>query len=277
MKKEHWKYLSLSFSIISTLLLVYSVVLPAVTGINMIDVSTEQKNSGLSIDDMVMNIDREGTLKVTPTNIPVTVDGIDQSQEEYTRGAYVCYDYWWGQLVGFGGETRHINGYRLGIARHGTPTESLFMGICDEDSLDYTKAKTVEVPPSALAESDKLYWMGLDFLDSPVAIFGSYKPVFFCASDDVHTDGNYWLWAIAEDNPYDGQYDFRAYDFDSDDFINFEADWDGTFLVYTEEAGGGEPPVISISINTYIQTAGLISLLGAVLSGTKYGILVGWL
>lgn len=269
MKKEHWKYLSLSLSIISIILLLYSTIAFAIEP-SMINVDTHRENNDLSINDILLK-DKNKAFISADMNIPPT--GVDQYQNEYTNTVFVTYDYWWGQLVGFGGETRHITGYCMGIARRGIPTEPLIMGICDEDSLEHTAIKMVSLQPSYLEEADTVYWIGLDFSDSPVTVYGDYKPMLFCASDDVSTDGNFWMWGISETNPYDGQYDFKLYDYATSSFVNHEANWDGTFLVFTEEASAGDSPVITITTSSWVvasQALGILSLLGGVVSGIKF-------
>ena len=277
MKKEHWKYLSLSLSIISTIFLVYSVVLPAVTGINMTEHSIQPINTNdLSVEDIFINPSSNMALSITPIGVALTSIGLDQVQDEVTGAVYISSSYWWGQGVALG-EYKNINGYQLAVGKHGNPTHPLHLGITASSGI-VTFERVIEVPASALPDEDTLYFVGSTFEDNPY--YENY-PVLACASDDDQTDGNYWMLGYSENNPCPGTCRMTSYNFDTGHWVVLGGteNWDAAFAIYTEEAGGGgggEPPVISISINTYIQTAGLIALLGAVLSGTKYGTVVGW-
>ena len=242
----------------------------------MVDVQTSVIHNDLSVDEITIIPSRDMAFKMISSDASLTGMGLDQSQETITGAVYVSSSTWWGQLVDFGGETRHINAYMLWVGRRGMPTDPLYMGISDVNSLQNVFIHVVELHADALAEEDTLYWFGASFEDSPVAIYGAYKPVLACISDDDQNDGDYWMWGFSNLNPYDGQYDFRLYDASSDSWVNHEANWDGAFLVYTEEADISEPIIgISVSFDTVLQNIGFISLIGACLSGVKYGLVTG--
>ena len=269
MKREHWKYLSLTFSIISIISLVYAFV-PGINGLNIIEPTDIPYTTIDSVSSKVGILDTSLTLTIIPTGI-----GLEQVQDEVTGAVYISSQFWWGQGVALG-EYKHINGYQLGIGKHGNPALPVYLGISDSSGLNDCFERVIEVPASAIPEEDTLYFVGATFENQP---YEENYPILACITDDDHTDGDYWIYGVSENNPCSGTCRLGLYDFDSDawhvpgDMENY----DGTFAIYTEEAaGGGTPPSISISITSYVQTVGFIALLGACFSSIKYGMVIGW-
>jgi len=281
MKKETWKYMSLGLTVISIVLLLYSIVLPNVTGLNVTEMPlTSIQTTEGDIDDIVSNSE-----KIPFTVIPTGI-GVEQYQDQVTGAVYVSNQLWWGQGVRFpknvGGETRHINGYELGIGRHGTPTEPLYMGISDSTGLMNKFVRIIEIPPNALPDEDTLYFVGATFESQP---YTATYMVLAAITDDDQTDGNYWMWGYTDQNPITND-NMVIWDFSNerwnayvDGIPNFD-DWDATYVVYSEEAGGGgggDPPHVTIFINSYTTALGILTLLGGCFSGIKYGLVVGWI
>ena len=268
MKKEHWKYLTLSLSIISLVFLAYGFMFSSASGVNVTEYAPIAIES-TSYDAVTISL-------AGPVQTGVS-DGIEILQDEWTAALYISRQrpaVGYAQSIVFDG-IRHTNGFDMLIARIGEPTEPIVLSIDYQKSIgeSYQGQRSTQIYSDDLPKESILYWVGHSFGENP---FVEDSLFVTAVSIDDQTDGNYWVWAFSDENPYTGGMMLKI----NQDLTygTVDSDWDGTFAIYTEEAAGGgdEPPVISISINTYIQTAGLISLLGAALSSIKYGLVVGW-
>lgn len=280
MKKEYWKYVSVTLSILSVVLLVYSFLSPGVMAVGPENLSTP--------------IGTVPTLDITPSIIlPTAVDPIntDQVQDQasasyyigYLGGANGCYK----QMIS--NEREPFIGFSIAIGKHGTPTEPLLIGVLKkgnegfESPLDGDNYHVLGgLSPDINIPDDQLVWIDMDFASMPY----NKKLVNIAAiSLDDPTDGNYWFWGFATGNVYqdDAVGDIHdtpcRWSWDNERWsIGGMTNEDFTFVTYTEGGTGGEAPSINITVNTMVTTGtGIICLLGACFSSIKYGMIVGWI
>lgn len=294
MKKEKfWKYMSLILSVVTIVLLVYSYMFPVGAMSNLIEVPQSSGGVATGVVDLseIENLYSQARYHLTPVVRPYgsqplpMSSGIEEKNEVYDGYVYVGLDLidpytvtWWSQGIVFDTyPDTDVTGYQVLVGRHGTPTHPLRIGIASPIGLDEYWDYIIDIPPSACEQQDTLYWLGAMFEDSP------YTPsvnlmILAAITGDTKTDGNYWVWGISTGNDYPKSI-MCAYHI-SDNWVQIPGTeaWDTDFRVYT--AGSSPPPqepVISISVSTYVVTAGLITMLGAALSSVKYASIVGWI
>jgi len=271
MKEKTWKHISILLLIVSICFFTYSVFSPVSDSIKTIKQQpiTVTKTG---VEKITLN---PGILSDSPKLLsPPDGSGLEVIQNKYNAGLTVCVEYRaWGQTLVFD-ETKHVTGIGIGIARKGTPSDYIAIGIGDNKYPIFHKKKYItfdDVP-----EENTVYWCEYIF-GTPWVVNEGEKLVLMVATGAPYDANNYWMWAISTQNPYpDGRIIQKSSDGSKWDYPSDYADWDGTFYVYTQEAAV-QPPSISISMNAGSLALGTLTLLGAILAGIRYGILIGML
>jgi len=262
MKEKNWKYLSILLLIVSILFLAYSIYTPNSTGISL------EKSTILE----------KGTLTVlTPGTIPLDVPsgaGLELIQDKFTAGLIITYNHRaWGQTIVFDSQ-KHVNGIWIAVARVGMPSEPIGFGISRNDKPFFERSNWIYA--DELPQENTGYWIECYFTNKPWVVNAGEKLVIEVASASEWDENNHWLWLISTQNPYpSGRIIQASSDWTHWDYPSDYANWDGTFAVFTEEAAP-QPPVISVTLSP--GTAGILgslTLLGAILAGLRYGILIG--
>ena len=280
MKKEYWKYVSVTLSILSVVLLVYSLVFSSAMALKPENISISTGTSAPTLD-------------ITPSIIiPTAVDPLNTDQVQDPTD--VCY--YIGYLGGNNGCYKQLIvndrepyiGFSVAIGKHGTPTEPLLIGVLKignegfESPLDGDNYHALGgISPDINIPDDQLVWIDADFASMP---YNKKQVNIAAVSTDDPTDGNYWFWGAMSGNPYQDDAPGNIHDTPGQWHwanerwgIGGMDDEDFAFITYTEGGTGGEPPSINIVVNTLVTTtSGILCLIGACFSGIKYGVLVGW-
>lgn len=280
MKKEHWKYVSVTLSILSVVLLVYSFAFPGAMAIKPVDLPTSM--------DTAPTFDITPSIIIPTANDPINIDQVqDQASSAYYIGYIGSNDGCYKQLVY--NDRESFIGFSVAIGKHGTPTEPLYLGVLKignegfESPLDGDNYHALGgLSPDINIPDDQLVWIDMDFTSMP---YNKRNVNIVALSLDDPTDGNYWFWGVMTGNPYQDDSPGDIYDTPGQWYWDDErwsiggmADEDFTFVTYTEGGTGSEPPSINITVNTMVTTGtGIICLLGACFSGIKYGLIVGWI
>jgi hypothetical protein len=273
MKKENWKYLTMVLVIAGVLSLIFS----SVTAFPS-EMSVNQTNTGETCE--MINIGTQKAYIITDFD----PDELDQMQDLLT----VYYK------IGVGdsgcsisqpavNDREPMTGFQVAIARHGTPSSDLYIGIMypyDNDPFvgdNYILLGALSA--SSVPQADTFYWFGIDCSGSPLDI-SSGPPAMsvVLVSVDNPDDSDYWMWGGGSPNPYP-VYRPRGWNTQANEWQNdmLPDGWniDMCFVTYTTSGGGGEAPNITISTTTWVTTGlGIFSLIGAFLSGSKY---FGWI
>jgi len=266
MKKKSWRNITLVLIIIGASLFVFSFS-PVATTFPMersiASISTE--HSGSVRLENVEKANQQATVS------PYFVGQLDQSQESVSFVFYVgfiwpdagCY------AQAYRNDELPMIGFQVGIGKHGTPTEPMYIGVMEYrwDPLNLANYHVVaELLPSAIPADDTLYWFGIDFSDNPL---NEYKSHIICVSVDDPSDGNYWMWGAQEGNPYYAWLPSN-WRWDVEDRA-VDSGYDLTFRTYTGDGGGVAPSItITSSYQVASQALGLLSFVGAAIAGIKY-------
>lgn len=206
-------------------------------------------------------------------------EAIDQIQDSFPGGLnqYIGNDPLTGnnllfRQTGFN-DREPWNGFEVIIARHGMPTEPLYIGIRDDTS-NYLDPLTGDydylgyIDASGLPASDAFYWVGKEYQIPGITANDEWAIILISANDGGFD--NYWMWACSDQNPY-SRGEARGWN---------GAEWvtayggvvDLCFRTYTIPNGGEEPTIAITATYTVIPMAfGFLSLLGAaVVTGVRY-------
>jgi len=271
MKKNNWKYMMIVFIVITLLCL--SIVVVYQDQIILPHKTMENK----------LNYSDHDLRRLSSKNSPTTIfeEGNLLLSNEQSDASELIDRYWWcAQSIVLPHDeypVMHFTGVSIEVSRHGMPDGDLYIGLMhvasDMTDIDHLFEYCGFWPE--LIPEDTPIWLGFEFSEPVESINTLFLVVFTYATPDY--PNNYWTWRIATDNPVDSglsgvdclyYYDFDYNHWDREDIW----DCDGTYRIYAQE-GGQEPPSISISSNTTVAIAtytGIISLLCAVVSGTKY-------
>ena len=277
MKKEYWKYLSASLTIISVILLVYTFVSPSIADPIM------KNNANLTTEiDITDNF--ENAKRVTLTTLDP--NALDQSQGTTGSPSGIAIGYnpsagfgYWAMQLGYN-DREPLSGFQVMVSEHGTTTDLLLIGLM-KGQLDPTDSRNWlwygALNPGTLPKKDTYYWLTVEF-DTPISIKAGQQWYITLISADKTDTSHFWAWGANPSNPYSRGMT-RTWAGGSTWNALSGGTYDCCFKTYTVVGGGGggEQPSVTISINTYLQTIGFISLLGACVSGIKYGTLVGWI
>lgn len=278
MKKEHWRYVTIMLSVASAILLIYGIVCPGGSGINMTNtmitpnyIGNDEATTATHIFEK--DISDGVSVRIIPMDAILVGGELYAEQTIVDHFAVISNDMWWGENFGFGGETHSISAFHLAVGRVGNPSEPVILGLSSLTNI-FEWYKLTEFPASAFPE-EGLYWVEVT-LDTPLETQG----VVLATATNQLLDypNNYWMIGFAMgSNPYNlGTFVTTQPSEETVWHIGPDVNDDAAFRVYTS-VPSIEPPVVYISINTYVQTAGFIALIGAALSSIKYGILAGWL
>ena len=175
-----------------------------------------------------------------------------------------------------------LTGFLIPIMEHGTCTESLYIGFLysslTKDPSDWNNWIWVgALSPCSLPQKDTFYWVGYDFENEPLSPpinAGTEWRICCISAQNMQSTNSWWGWACRDDNPYNRG---MTYGWDGSRW-NGDPNYDCLFVTYTVEAPQPDPPVISISISSWVvasQGTGMLCLIGAVISGFKgFGIYV---
>ena len=272
MKKKLWLYMAIAFAIAGILLFTYAFTFDTVSAVKSATIfhqyTFEAKLKHMKYLDMV------SIQSLDP-------DQLDQSQEQIGNDvkAYAIGPMWVCQ--GVKNDRSPIYGFSmiLGEYHEGVPTtEPIYIGITsslltgsqlyDLDNWDAVGYMN----PGTLPEIGVFYWVTYE-LNTPLNIpAGQTFYIIAISEDQSYGDVNWWQWATAGDlgdvYPRGSNYVYNGESWDDS--------WrDMCFRTYTTPNGGngdGEPLQITITSNYQVaaQFIGSLSLLGAVVSGTKY-------
>jgi len=176
-----------------------------------------------------------------------------------------------------------MKGFQVAVARHGSPSYMLYMGIMYPNYGTPAKSSSyiilgginaVDVP-----EADTFYWFGVDFSNSPLDIpSGPPAMGVVLFSPDDPDDDNYWMWGGGSPNPYPT---YRPRGWNTEDkawqneMLPDGGNVDMCFVTYTTTGGGGDVPVINITSTSWITAnIGFACLIAAAVSGCKWAALV---
>lgn len=273
-KKKLWKYITMIFTIAGIGLWIFSAV-----GMGMDSIIESGVSSHRTFDE-------PSSLQIN--NIVITSfdpRDLDQAQETTGSPNGICIGYnpsqgygYWAMQLGYN-DREPLTGFQVAILEHGNPTKPIYIGIM-RGQLD--PAAWVNwiwygyLNPGSLPQKDVYYWVGADFSNNPIDIEAGEEWYIAVISIDPTTGNNHWAWGCNPDNPYP-----------RGNLLNWDVTWkniagtpdfDGCFRTYTTEGQQPpqEPPAITITSNYQIisQFLGSLSLLGAVISGTKYSMVV---
>lgn len=263
MKEKTWKYMSIVLIIISIVVLL-TVFYPLNDDVLTLSNNVTLKKIG---NINVTKINSEKVVFTAPEKT-YTPSGVEVSQTKLTGGLIISKYHGWIQTIQLNG-TRHVNKVEFGIARKGMPDDVIAFGITKKGSYWYGE-RWATISPEDLPEEYAAYWISVEFKSNPWIDDDIWIGVVSTADQ---TDSAYWMWAYSDQNPYPGGDMIKVREDWS--FDGHETEYDGTFMVYTEEAAP-QPPQISISIQTQVLTS-LVLLFAGVISMIRYLVLIGML
>jgi len=281
-KKLVYKKIFFILTIFGALILIYSLFQPAIA-------------MSPDLNNIVVDISKRPTLRnfhdrgitISSSN-PINVD---QFQNDVSAGAfYIGYlgghDGCYKQLIN--NERSPFIGFDVAIGKKGTPTEPLYIGVLKnglegyESPLDSNNWHVQGSLPGNFDMPDNtLNWINADFSSNP---YDKTRVNIVLISLDDPTDGNYWMWGYATDDPYvDGDPDIRQdvpcrliwsnQDGVPQWSIDVQDKDDFAFVTYSEGGVAPNPPDITITTSSSVsavQSVGVLTLFGGVLSGIKF-------
>lgn len=262
MKKEHWMYMTVIL-FTAAMLLMFGSFYAASPNI----ITTPQYNFIGSIDEPI-HMDNIAILSLDP-------DALDQVQTSGDNSVAIGSSSW---LMQSGYNDREpFTGFLMCIAEHGTTTQPIYIGVMLSplDPQDWDNWAFVGVlNPDVLPKKDTFYWIGFDLESDPLPIDAGEDWYLLAMSMDDPSDGNCWAWKIDDQQSYSRG---TAMAFDGNNWHS--GPYDMAFKTYTIEGNGGGDGEPSVTITSTYQVAvyqflGSVSLLGAVISGTKYFLVV---
>ena len=294
MKKKSWKKITLALIIIGCLFLVFSA-FPILADYTPPSTSTNYTSPSINIDNWDIDIKNAEITEV----ISLDPNTLDQSQEimngyfKIGIGAY----YWMAQSVK--NDREPLTGFYVAVARHGKPTMGLLFPAPLYIGIIYPTSKSNPENPNnfnilgkitseQLPENDKFYWMGLDLSSNPINIPPEtfFHIVVISEAMDIGYQ-NYWMLGvtIGTDTSKDaynrgvlGHWLFQKGWWECGDLSHCA--YDMAFATYTvpgdngngNGGNGGGPPTITITSNHQVisQVLGLMSFIGAAISGIKF-------
>lgn len=279
-KKKKWKYVFLMFIVLAIIIFsfnyMYDPMAAAVTSKSLQKLDFEQ----------IISPDYPIPFAIYLQGIDP--DTLDQSQETlgpsgdqiYAIGVNSMGGLWVGQEVI--NDRSPLTAFSVCVGRHGSPSDSLYVGIMIGSLLDPPELYNLnnwdlvgEIKASILPKQDVLYWVTGDISSNPLQISAGQSFYIVVVSNDINTDDTLWVWGFGGNSntyPPGANCWFSGQNWES-------AAWgDCIFRSYTTSDGDGNgvPPDISISIQSQVVTEiiGIVSLLGAFISGTKS---LGWI
>lgn len=274
MRKGHWKYLSLTLSIVGIFLILLSMFFPATfqEAGRAAYGQTVTSTFGVGEADGIQ-IAADGLLTVTPADLDP--NNLDQHWETYSH-AYAVGPMWY--LQSFKDIRCPMLGFSVLISRTEViPEEPLIIGLVASqlegaDLYDTSNWLVAGSLPADALPDQNWYWISLEF---SLIVQPEETCYIVCVSNDMDpNDEHYWRWAVQYPT---GGYDrgqFFIYDFDNEEWTG--RNYDACFRTYSAGWLPPEPPIVQIasSYTVVSQFFGSLSLIGAVISGIKYFTLV---
>jgi hypothetical protein len=230
MEKNHWLIAVISFIVVGTLLIVYTVIPMD----NIIQPGTYNSTDPLDLSEIS---------QVTSANhfiADLDPGELDQSQELREGMVYIGYP-----VPGFCLSQEVVNdrdnllGFSVLIRTLGyTPPTALYFGIMKEldDPLQAESWDILYYLENVMINS--WTWMSLEFsVPMDIAEGESFHIVLFSADDPL--DGNCWYWGCSAEEEYNGNVHY--WNFDSGSWV-ISSGLDMCFRTYTEEEDDPDPP-----------------------------------
>lgn len=276
-EKKRWFYATITLAVLGLSLLSY--------GIYASNPSTQTLTGENEVNSFEIDIkpfENKANIKsLSPSIYQVSdfdPDAIDQIQNSFPGGL----NQYIGTYSGINNLYRQTglnerepwNGFEIIIARHGMPTEPLYIGIRDDISYgldpltgDYDFLAYIDA--SGLPNADTFYWVGSDYQIPGITANDAWTIILISANDGGFD--NYWMWACSDQNPYprgEGQH------WNGAEWVTaYDGVLDLCFRTYTIPNGnGGEEPTITITTTYTVipMLFGGLSLIAAVVTGTKF-------
>ena len=200
---------------------------------------------------------------------------IDQQQTKvdmgYLIGPVTNNRGWYAQAVQ--NDRTPCDAFSVTIGYHGNPDKKLYCGLMSplmDPRLipdNYQRIAWIDMSIMGHYDPDTVYWLRVDNSYTPFP--GKIFSLVF-VTEHVPTSEDYWFTGAGSNNPYPRQV-CRSWCFQEEHWCSAITD-DLCFKTYTAPDGGGdEEPAISISTNSWVvtQTMGILSIVGAVISGVK--------
>ncbi|MBS3748180.1 MAG: hypothetical protein KGY67_00585 [Candidatus Thermoplasmatota archaeon] len=279
MEKKNWKIITIMLIVFAVFLLIYPVV-------SQPDASNTVK----------INHDMSGTKNIrirkaeTPTIFTdLSNNQIDQFQDVLGNEvksvavgpSWVC--------QGVVNDRRPMYGFSILIGEHGTSSEPLIFGLMNarlegNDLYDTSNWDVVAVlNPDTLPEKDTFYWVSVEFDGSIHYAEDELFQIVAVCEDYGYEDNTWFFWGVSGDkgSVYSRG---RAWKYVNDKWEVWSDAGDTTFITYTtetdeppdDEPDPDNPPDLDVSFSTTVlsQTIGVFSLVGALVSGSKF---YGWI
>lgn len=275
MEKKHWKITTIVLVIFAVFLIAYPVV------------SQPDSSNTISIKENTVIKEVRVRQAITPTiYTDLSQNQIDQYQDVIGNEvktvpigpSWVC--------QGFVNDRRPMYGFSILVGEHGTSSKPLIFGLMNarlegSELYDTSNWDAVAVlNPNTLPEKDKLYWLTVEFNDFSLHYADNEKVQIVAVCEDYDYEDNTWFfWGCSGDkgNVYG---DGKAWRYENEQWVVWDDVGDTCFITFTTETSDppngepdpDEPPSLGISLTTSVisQTAGIISLIGAILSGSKF-------
>lgn len=257
MKKKNWKRVAIIFIVLGFVLWGISAFISPATILESSDYTfTGTLEDPIRVDNLIIT-------SLDPADL-------DQQQSEVTMYYVVGSDssgcYWIMQSVW--NDRFPFTGFQIALGEHGTTTEPIYIGVMSDeyDPTNWDKWEVIgRLDPGVLPEKDTLYWVGLDLEDDPLQI--GRRCYVLAISEDGPLNGNYWIWGVSTNEPY-----LRGTGMNWGGSGWTDVAMDTCFRTYTIEGPPSEPPDITITTTSQVvtQVLGSLSLLGALIAGTRY-------
>ena len=246
----------------------------------------------------MIDINQAGTLNTSLEDIPnsapspeynnptilsdLTNDMIDQQQLDLNGGIPFTPSTTSFSAQEFENYRDPLKGISFVVARVGNPSYPLSICLIRGDEW----IGLAELPSNAIAEPQHYYMFSLDLSSNPISLSGTNKVGYITIGVFGSMDSNnYYVIGGQTGHPY-GRGDNWIWV--NDGWAEAPDGFDTTFVTFTTsdsgggddggDDGGSQTPVVNTSISLYITSAvGYISLIGAVASVLKYGMIVGWI
>jgi hypothetical protein len=277
-KKEYYKYIAIALVVVGLFLL-----------FSPISIAEPQETIGTKNTYEPLNFESKYVENIKPSMIftDINPNQLDQKQEEIA--GVVPYIHAGQKLAqGVTNDREPLYGVAVQLKADGEPNKAIYLGIMKtlKDPRDYTNFDRIGgLQPSNFACDNEWHWVLYEFDNSlDVSAGETFYIVIFSENTP---DANQWVVAGSSNNPYSNvnpnkEVTWKWYNivpgmiwewmhWEEEGYFN-AGEYDLCFKTYTSEDEQEEPPQVSINVSTSIitQSLGLLSLIGAALSGTRY-------
>ena len=269
MKKRKWQYLTIMFLAAGIITLTLSFITPVST--------PSPAQYQITATPIEIDIPRNYIpLRITPTVDP---EHLDQYSCETTENHWIISVSTVWILQEFVNEGEPLEAFSVIVTEYLSPTHPLVIGVVDSkmpidelSNLDNWECYGVLQPNTLPSDWPDFYWITADFSNNPIPIPAGQMYYIAAASGVINIAQGYFGLA------YNGDCypDYTSWDYYFPEEQYYDTLSDICFATYTTTGGGGEPPQVTITSTYQVMTqfSASLFLLGAVISGTKYFMVV---